>query len=305
MRLAVLADVHGNLPALEAVLCDVQRHSVDGIIVAGDHLTKGPDPAGTLRLLRSLGAWMIRGNTDDRLVAYHAGDAPVSWRVSDQWAALRWLHRHLDADALDFVASLPEQCVVRLDDAHSIRVVHGSPQSASQHLIPDRDPVSLEWFRRAGVLAPARRPVGLDAAFAQINEPVLICGHSHIPWKQEQHLRLALNPGSVGTPANGDVRAQYALLTWHAHSWVVAHRAVSYDLCTVRRAYTASGLLDEGGAAVRAFLLGIETGQAVLGHFVSHVSRLAARAGCEGRDTVPEDVWERAVATFDWETYER
>jgi len=66
MRLAVISDTHGNLPALEAVLEDIQRHSVDGILVAGD-LTGGPYQVETIYLLRSLGAWMIRGNGDSRL----------------------------------------------------------------------------------------------------------------------------------------------------------------------------------------------------------------------------------------------
>ena len=63
MRLAVLADIHGNLPALEAVLADLQQHDVDGIIIAGDLTGGGPYPVETIRLLRTLSCWIIRGNT--------------------------------------------------------------------------------------------------------------------------------------------------------------------------------------------------------------------------------------------------
>jgi len=97
MRLAVLADVHGNLPALEAVLDDVHRHTVDGFIVAGD-LIAAPHANETIRLLRSLGSWMIRGNSDDNLLRYNAGDAPEAWRTSRQFGLLRFAHRHLDKD---------------------------------------------------------------------------------------------------------------------------------------------------------------------------------------------------------------
>jgi predicted phosphodiesterase len=184
MRLAVLADVHGNLPALEAVLADVQQRDVDGIIVAGD-LTAGPQPVETTRLLRSLEAWMIRGNTDSNLLRYDAGDAPDAWRVSKQWAVMRWSHSHLDGETLNFIASLPEQRAIALDDAAPIRVVHGSPRNPSESLFPDRDPVKLSLFRQAGLLPPDRDPAKLNLAFAQISEPVLVCGHTHIPWKQE------------------------------------------------------------------------------------------------------------------------
>ena len=194
MRLAVLADVHGNLPALEAVLADVQRQGADGIIVAGD-LTAGPQPVETMRLLRSLGSWMIRGN----------------------------------------------------------------------------------------------------------NEPVLVCGHTHIPWKQEHDGRLALNPGAVCGSLNGDVRAQYALLTWQDDHWQVDHQAVPYDLDRIRAAFRESGLLAEGGGLARAFLLSIETAQNVGGYFLAHAYGLAAEAGFEDCDVVPNAIWEHAVATFDWD----
>ena len=299
MRLAVLADIHGNLPALEAVLTETQQHDVDGIIVAGD-LTAGPQPIETIRLLRSLDSWMIRGNTDNNLLRYDAGDAPDGWRVSRQWAVMRWSYLHLDRETLDFIASLPEQRAIALDDTAPIRVVHGSPRNSSESLFPDRDLVKLSLFRKAGLLPPDRDPARLELAFAQINEPVLVCGHTHIPWKQEHDSRLALNPGAVCGPLNGDVRAQYALLTWQDGHWQVEHRAVPYDLEHIRAAFRESGLLAEGGGLARAFLLSIETGQNVGGYFLSHAYGLAAEAGCGDCDIVPDVIWERAVATFDW-----
>jgi predicted phosphodiesterase len=111
MRLAVLADVHGNLPALEAVLDDIHRYTVEGIIVAGDH-TALPQANETIRLLRSLGSWMILGNSDDNLLRYDAGDAPEAWRTSRQFGLLRFAHRHLDKDSMECLKLLPEQRVI-------------------------------------------------------------------------------------------------------------------------------------------------------------------------------------------------
>jgi hypothetical protein len=105
------------LPALEAVLADAERHDVQGILIAGDHFTGGPFPAEAAHRLRSLKvdtirgsqpstkvaagvisaplqpvfgtAYVVRGNTDNRLLAYHAGEGPDAWRTSHQWAPLR------------------------------------------------------------------------------------------------------------------------------------------------------------------------------------------------------------------------
>jgi predicted phosphodiesterase len=303
MRLAVLADIHGNLPALEAVLTDIQRHGVDGFIVAGDLLTGGPQPIETMHLLRSLDAWMIRGNTDNYLLAYDAGDAPGGWHASSQWALMRWSYRHLNQEILDSIASLPEQRVIDLPGTAPIRVVHGSPHHPTEPLFPDRDPLTLRVARKADLLPPDRAPLSLDAVLAQIAEPVLACGHTHIPWQQEQVRGLVFNPGAVCGPLNGDTRAQYALLTWQDHHWSVEHRAIPYDLDWIRTAFRASGLLTEGGALARAFLLSIETGQNVGTYLLAHAHRLAAEAGCEGCDVVPDAIWEQAAATFEWEAY--
>ncbi len=301
MRLAVLADVHSNLPALEAVLADVQRHQVDGIIVAGDHITGGPYPAQVLRLLRSLDCWMIQGNRENYLLTYDAKDKLDERRGSDQWASLHWTYLRLGREMLDFIASLPEQRVIALDGVAPIRVVHGSPRDLSEGLFPDHDPVAMALFERAGFFLLRQKTVKLDETLAQIDEPVLVCGHTHIPWIKEQGGRLVLNPGSVGAPLNGDVRAQYALLTWREGRWQVEPRVVPYDIDRVRADFRASGLLKAGGVFARSSLLTIETGRNVQGRLIAHIYGLAAEAGFRGRSVVPDAVWERAVDTFDWD----
>jgi putative phosphoesterase len=285
MRLAVMSDVHGNLPALEAVLEDMQPFEPDAILVAGDFIG-GPAPVKTIHLLRSLNSWMIRGNSDTGLVRYGLGDAPDAHHTHRQFALLRWAHRHVDQETFEFIRSLPEQRVVEIDGTAPVCLVHGSPRNPSESIFPDRDPATL------------------DLALAQTSEPVLVCGHTHIPWKVTRDDRLALNPGAVCGPLNGEVCAQYALLTWRAGRWQAEHRAVSYDLEQIRTSFRESGLLEEGGALARSFLLSIETGQNIADDFLSHAYGLAARAGFEDCYAVPDAAWEQATATFDWDRYE-
>lgn len=281
-RLAVLSDIHGNLPALEAVLADVRQFTVDGAILAGDY-TGGPQPMETIRLLRSLGGWMIRGNGDTGLVRYDRGDAPSAWHTHHQFSIMRWAYDLLDEETLVFFASLPVQRTVEVDGAAPIRVVHGSPRSETEGLLPGGELGSV------------------DLALSQVDEPVLVCGHTHRPWQWRHSGRLALNPGAVCGPLDGYIGAQYALLTWDDQRWAVEHRAVPYDIERLRVSFEESGLLDQGGALARALLLCLVTGRNVWREFLTHARALAAQAGSGGGGVVPDDVWERAEASFDWD----
>ena len=303
MRLAVLADVHGNLHALEAVLNDVYKHDVDGFIVAGD-LTGGPQSQDVVDRLRSLNAHTIRGNREEYLLAFDSGTAPAHWHSSAQWAVLRWEYGHLNRTTLDWITSLPGQRVWTSGSAAPMRIVHGSPQSASESLYPD-DKADFDVFLEAAFPVPDRDPTRLKALLALLVEPVLVCAHTHIPWKQVQNGRLVVNPGSVGAPLNGDIRAQYALLDWQGGRWVANHRAVPYDLDRVRKAFRDSGFLAHGGAFARAWLLGIETARYVWGAFLAHAMRLSSGAGRDQEREIPDALLDRAVETFDWEIYRR
>jgi predicted phosphodiesterase len=303
MRLAILADVHGNLPALVAVLEDVTKQDVDRILVAGD-VTGGPQSQEVIDRLRSLNAWTIRGNREEYLTAYDAGTVPEYWRESEQWAPLRWEYRHLDRAAMDWVVSLPGPGRFVAAGTAPIRVVHGSPNGDREPLFP-QDETVLKWFRVSGYTEQELGPDRLEAVLDSLAAPVLVCGHTHISWKLDRRERLVFNPGSVGAPLNGDVRAQYALLEWCAEGWQVVHRAIPYDLARVRRVFIESGYLADGGPYARAWLLGIETGRYVWGRFMAHARQLAMKSGSPSRQASIAAVWDRAVATFDWDRYAR
>jgi predicted phosphodiesterase len=302
-RLAVLADVHANLPALEAVIDEIRRQRVDGIIAAGDYLSSGPHPVEVVRLLRGLGAHMVRGNAEGYFLAFDGGDAPDPWYTSHQWAALRWSYRQLDEETLEFLGRLPDQRVLDIDGAAPIRVVHGSPRSPSERLFPEGDETALSWFREAGLLPADHTPPRLKETLATVVEPVLACGHTHIPWVEEHGHQLAFNPGSVSLAFNGDARAHFALLTWKGDRWCVEHRAIEYDLGRVRQAFHQSGFLAEGGPFARAALLNVESARNALGYLYWHIDGLAADAGLGEWDSVPDALWDRAIASFSWDAY--
>ncbi len=286
VRLGVIADVHGNLPALQAVLEDMAPYQVDHLVVAGD-LVGGPQPNEAVRLLLAHGASMIIGNSDRTLLDYRAGRVPVAWRACKQFALLRWSVGHVDVDTLDVLQALPDQRVIELSGTAPIRVVHGSPRNVSEHIYPQRDPHVLE------------------EALAQIDEPVLACGHTHEPWVVERGARLALNPGAVCGPLDGFVGAQWALLTWGGGRWQAELHGVRYDLQDVRAAFRDSGLLAEGGVLARAYVLCLETGHNVWGDFLAFARGIAESGGLDTSEAIPDEAWDEAVARFDWQAAER
>jgi predicted phosphodiesterase len=111
---------------------------------------------------------------------------------------------------LQLLTHFPGSQVIELNTEGSIRVVHGSPRLSTEHILPKNDSRQMEPFEDAGLLYSQK--VDVKKALKMVSENVLICGHSHIPWQYESVGRLALNPGSVGAPVDGDIRAHYMLL---------------------------------------------------------------------------------------------
>ena len=199
MTLALLYDVHGNLPALEAVLADAGGAGVTRHLLGGDYALFGPWPAETVARLRELGdAQWLRGN-GERWTA-RPDDAPANDVVQGAIAACRGALGDGEVDAL---ARLPE--LIQLGDALAC---HASPVSDVRSFLPE--PAEDEQELLAGVTAPR-----------------LIFGHTHLPFVRMTADGIELvNPGSVGMPFDGDPRAAYAIVR---PDGAVEHRRVRYD----------------------------------------------------------------------------
>ena len=182
--LAVLYDVHGNLPALEAVLEDASAAGARRFVLGGDYALFGPWPAETVGLLRTLDAEWIRGN-GERWIANPA-EAPGDPVVQN---ALRASRERLGQDTVAALAALPE--------SHSLGdalFVHGSPPSDVRSFFPSPAPDEAELL-------------------AGVSGDRLVFGHTHLQFRRRGAGGIELvNPGSVGMPFDGDPRAGYGLI---------------------------------------------------------------------------------------------
>ncbi len=227
-RVAILADIHGNMPALYAVMDDLKEQAVDEVIVAGDLVGRGPQGTAVVREVVAQGWPCIRGNHEDYMISFCRGEIPDAWRVEEGWAAARWMASELAPDALAFIAALPFS--ICAPSAPQIRVVHGSPLSNTQGIGSwTSDEEMLEFL-------------------GQIEERVLVCAHTHRPLHRVFPAGVIVNVGSVGLPFNGDWRAQYAILVGQGVEWDVEFRCVPYDREALFAIYEESGFLAWGGA---------------------------------------------------------
>lgn len=230
LKLAVLADIHGNAGAFVAALKDLKTRKPDRILICGDLVLNGPRPAETLERIREMdasgGAIVIAGNTD---IAVADGDyaAAFPWLedvAPSVRAAADWAREQLSDDDLDFLRRLPAERRVPFGD-ELVLVCHGSPGSQTQGLPADLDPsVTVERVTRT------------DAR-------VICCGHTHVADMRELGRKLILNPGSCGYAFDGEPTANWALLTLDSDAEPEAQQFRSaYDAQTASEEVSARGL---------------------------------------------------------------
>lgn len=207
MTLAVLYDIHGNLPALEAVLHDAETAGIDRWLLGGDYGTPSPWPLETLALLRELpNATWIRGNGEHWL-RNPPDDRPEVREVYERFVG------DLPEEEIELLYSLPES--VELD---GVLYVHGSPLS------------DVESF-------PAEPGPDDERMLAGVRDRTVVFGHSHLQFRRSGPNGTTLvNPGSVGMPLDGDRRAAWAL-----RGGDFDFRRTEYDVERAAAAYRSMG----------------------------------------------------------------
>jgi putative phosphoesterase len=198
MKIAVLADIHGNILALEKVLEDIRNQGINNYIILGDIIMVGPDPAATLHLIRNLNpiAW-IKGNTDMWLEEFNGiEEKPGGFKEKPYYEFYLYARKRLSSAEINFLAALPEKVSLNIGGS-TILCVHGSPRS-----------ITDEMDNRITNEEMAQMMVG-------VKEEIVLCGHSHIPYLGIIKGKHVFNVGSVGRPLDGNISASYGLLDLH------------------------------------------------------------------------------------------
>lgn len=245
MRYAIISDIHANLPALRAVLADIdQRRDVGAIYHLGDLTGYAPWPNEVVSLLRERGIQGIAGNYDSTLATdyKHCGCRAETARDEElSHMSYEWTRTHATPETKKYLGSLPFRLDVRPRGGHmsgpTITLLHGNQTLNTVYVTEDRPDAFLEKMATA---------VGAKA------DDVICFGHTHKPWQRVVNGVQFINAGSVGRPKDGDWRACYVLLSIASSGAQVEFVRVAYDVEESARAILASELPDEFAEVLRS-----------------------------------------------------
>jgi putative phosphoesterase len=228
-RVAVITDIHGNLPALKAALARIEEIGIQSVFCGGDLVGYGPHPNEVCALIAQRDIPTIYGNYD-YAVGRDLEDCGCAYVTQHDrelgQRSVDWTLARTSQDSKEFMRSLPFDLHFPLGDV-DVHLVHGSPRKVNEYLFEDK---------------PARLYERLAAAESG---SVLVFGHTHKPWVHEYSGVLFVNCGSVGKPKDSDPRGAFAVLESSAGSVRVTIERVEYDAAAVAAEVRAVGLPGE------------------------------------------------------------
>ena len=228
-RVAVIADIHANLPALEAVLEAIERSGVEAVYCGGDLVGYGPHPNDVCALIEDRAIPTVYGNYD-YAIARDLDDCGCAYRDQHDrelgQRSVEWTLAHTSRRSKDFMRGLPFDLRFEMGNKR-VRLVHGSPRKVNEYLFEDK---------------PART---FERIAAGADRDALVFGHTHRPWVREYGGVLFVNCGSVGKPKDGDPHAAFALLELDEGRVAARIERVEYDAEAVARELAGAGLPGE------------------------------------------------------------
>jgi len=245
MKLALISDIHANLPALEAVLGAIDGDSaIAATYHLGDLVGYAPWPNETVALIRSRGIAGVAGNYDSTVGSRykHCGcryEDPLQEQLSH--LSFEWTLRHASQSSASYLARLPFRMDVRPLGGHgpgpSLVLVHGTPTLNTVYWTEDR---SDDFCLKMTTLAGMKRG------------DVIAFGHTHKPWYREIDGFHFVNTGSVGRPKDGDWRAGFILIDFDEERVAVHHERVEYDIARACDGIRKSDLPDDFAEYLRS-----------------------------------------------------
>lgn len=301
MRYAAIADVHGNYPALAAVLADAAEQEMDRYIFLGDYYLDLPFPNDVANTIRSLeNAYVIKGNKEDYFSKLPPDQS--EW-IYDQLAPLYWNYRELTAENLQYLKMLPREMTIIGDLGEYLRLFHSAADVFSGTCVTSLrsdafyNKMKEKPFTHNEYLIYAEELLLADGRLREllrtINDGAYLFGHSHVQWHCQLDGKLLLNPGSCGMPLGFDTSAHYSLLECKDGKWRVEERRVPYDAEEAVSALKASGLYESAPAWGDASIMHLRSGEERIGHLLEIACEMAEEAGVTA-SPYPNYIWRMA-----------
>lgn len=191
MRLAILSDIHGNYEALQEIVCDLTKNNISSVIFLGDLVMKGPQPKEVFQTLKELNplCW-LKGNTELWLSDERTQNESINSNLKEIELYRNFAIERLSRDSINFMLNCPEKKSLIIENK-SFLCVHGSPRSITEALYPGSN------FKNA---------------ISNVQEDIILCGHSHVPFVKKIGTKILFNPGSVGCSYDGQANSSYGII---------------------------------------------------------------------------------------------
>lgn len=283
MKIAVLSDIHGNLPALHAVAEDIADWSPDKVIVNGDTVNRGPCSAACLRFVldkRDKAGWhVLRGNHEEYLLERARPDLATSGPDFELNRFAHWSYEQLNGE-VEQLAHLAERFSWVAPDGREFRVRHASMTSSRHGLYEElSDEQMLE------LIAPA--------------PAVFVTSHTHQAFVRHIGDSWVVNTGSVGSPFDQDWRPSYGRFTWDPQAgWVGMIQRVPYDRRLIETDYERSGFLTHGGPLAQLMLVELRRAGGLIYRWASRYQSAVLDGSISVEDSVRELLQDEDLRPF-------
>ena len=271
MKIAILSDIHGNKHALDAVISSAKEQKVDMFIVAGDLVVGFADNCSVIDTIKPLTPHVIKGNREEYLLDLHNGKTCKDIYKYLQYNTLTWTYENLDKTHIAYIESLNEQLSIKINNYYSIRVCHGSPFKISEPL--NKCNLALQ-----------------KKAVCNINENILICGHSHMPFSKWIENKLIINSGSVGLSYSSF--AEYWILNIEDEKIDFELKYVKYDYEKFKSDLFNSDFYKISPTWVKLSIKSMELKKDYLQHFINKSITTAKENNKFENGLVDNSIWE-------------
>lgn len=225
MRIGVISDIHSNIYALEAVLKDIEKKSVNLIVCTGDlvgYHTRGNEVVDLIRERKIL---TVMGNHDFNIATKEIKESlGLEGKELEKVQILNYALENTSLEIKKFLKTLPKEIVLEIE-GRTIKFVHGSPNSLTEYL--------KENSKEA------------QEAMRELKEDILVCGHSHMAYFKEYGKKMLINAGSVGKPKKGVPDSEYVIIDLEKEKISVSIENVTYDLNSMIKEIEDSSLPNE------------------------------------------------------------